>query len=107
MKIENHFQQAQMFLASASLSFYDHKYTQALLSLTKAYPHVRSLIELIYKLDRTASAPKLSELQDTETPLECLTEQNRSSGRPAGENTGGPESGPPAGERSQDDNNIT
>ena len=51
MNIENHFQLAQKFLVDAEHLFYDRKYTQALLTLTKAYPHVRCLIELIYKLD--------------------------------------------------------
>ena len=61
MKIENHFQQARNFLADAEHDFYEKNYSQAVLKLSKAYPHVRSLIELVYKLEHLATSAERSE----------------------------------------------
>lgn len=55
MNIENEFQRAEVYLEMAKEKFQASNYSTCLTALTKVYPHIRSLIEKVYVLDRTAS----------------------------------------------------
>lgn len=90
MNFENHMHNTKTHLAMAQSKVESHDYDTALAALTEAYSNVRMMIELIWVCKVAAEQANLSELPDTETPLECLQEPGSSSNLPAGENTGGP-----------------
>ena len=56
MNIENHMYNAKNMLNVSQSKIESQDYKSALALLVNAYGHVRSLIELVYKLDHEASA---------------------------------------------------
>ena len=64
MNIENHMYNAKTMLKTAQDKIEARDYTSALVLLCNAYSHVRGLIELVYKLDREASAATRSAGED-------------------------------------------
>lgn len=52
MNIHTHFTIANQELATAQSDVNAGNYSSALIALTRAYPHIRDLIEEVYKLDR-------------------------------------------------------
>ncbi len=65
MNIVEEFDCAQVYLEMAKEKFLANQYCSSLVSLSKAFPHMRSLFEKIYKLDREASSAKLNAGDDT------------------------------------------
>lgn len=60
MQVSSHFKLAMLNLLNAEHQCNNKQYCEALLLLTKAYPHVRQLIEKVYELDRLTTQSKKS-----------------------------------------------
>ena len=60
MTIDRHFELARLELDLAQDSLKHKDFTVSLITLTKVYAHVRSLITTVYELDRKAAAVRLS-----------------------------------------------